>query len=313
MMIAVQMGLLVLLAAQADAPRAGFTAHLSRIGPDFAVITEVSSSAPHVGEQFSIIYWLRAQRAPVAVDIDPQQFPSLWTETVPVSTESGSGVRSRSGYSEFLLRQVVAFPLAEGQAVLPGLSLKIKRMGNQSRDRDDWDLVAKSEPVRVRVLPVPDSGWARGQLPLVGTLRGEILPGSAADAGRVILEMEATANISWFQPEEWLRQAEGTPIRSRLLSSENQARIVDMGGQRRLSIVIRQRWSLEKGEGAGEGTRFDDLVVPVFDPVALEWTRVRIPGISDGPRAPGLPGRRPQDPPVPAARLGQSWSYSRWN
>lgn len=309
MTITAQMGLLVLLVAQADVPRGELAAHVSRISPDFAVVTEVSSATPHVGEQFSIIYWLRAQHAPVAVDIDPQQFPSLWTEVVPVSTESGAGGRARPGYSEFLLRQVVAFPLAEGEAVLPGLSLKIKRTGSQSRRRDDWDLVATSESVHFRVLPVPDSGWVRGQLPLVGTLRGEMSPASADDPGRVILELESTANISWFQPGAWVRQAEGTPIRSRLLSSENQARIVDMRGRRRLSIVIRQRWSLEKVEGSAKGTRFDDLVVPVFDPEALEWIQVRIPGTWTGPRAPALPGRQVQDRHVPGAMPGQPWSH----
>jgi hypothetical protein len=227
-----------------------------------------------VGQQFSVIYWLRARRPPVAVDIDPQQFPGFWTEVVPIPPDSQSGVRSGNDYSEFLMRQIIAFPLAAGTASLPALSVKVKRAGYLSAQRDDWDVVAASEPVSLRVFAVPEAQITHRNMPLVGSVKGTVTEVSDHAYRDAILELEGTANLALFRPEAWLPAQPGLRLQSRLLSSENLTQILDTGGKRRLKLLMRQRWSLRC-----EADELDDLVLPVFLPEDRSWTPVRISGV----------------------------------
>jgi hypothetical protein len=274
------LSLLVVLAPQGRgvgeliAQKAAPVLSATTISPDLSIVTELSTAAPYVGQQFSVIYWLRARRAPVAVDIDPQQFPGFWTEVVPIPPDSQSGVRSGSDYSDFLLRQIIAFPLVVGPANLPSLSVKIKRAGYLSARRDDWDVVAGSEPVSLQVLAVPEAQAARDNMPLVGNVKGTVTEGSGRAYRDAILELEGTANLALFRPEAWLPVQPGLRLQSRLLSSDNLMQILDTGGKRRLTFLMRQRWSLRC-----EADKLPDLVLPFFMPQGASWTQVRIPGI----------------------------------
>ena len=243
------------------------------IAPDLAIVTEVGTLSPYVGQQFSVIYWLRARRAPAAVDVDPQQFPGFWTEMVPLSPESGPVVRTAERYSDYLLRQVVAFPLLEGAAQLPPLSVKIRLAAARPAASPDWDVVARSESLPLQVRALPARAGLAGAAPLVGEVRGSI-SAQAGGAGRgAILEVEGTANLGLFRPEEWLAPAPGVRLRCRLLASDRMTQILDTGGRRRLTLRARQRWLLECDADAT-----GDLRLEVFEPRTASWSEVRIAG-----------------------------------
>jgi hypothetical protein len=245
-----------------------------------AIVTELSIGDPFVGQQFSIVYKLRAQRAPTAVDIDPQQFPGFWAELVPVSHESVSARRPREepGVVDYLLRQVVAFPLKEGTLQLPPLSLKIKTSERASAQSGDWDVVGVSSPVAVAVSSIPPGARPGPDLPFVGSAEGS-MRWEGEGQSVLVLDIQGTANLAWFRPLEWLRGPEGVRFHARLASAENAAQTIDVEGKRRITFIQRQRWIISVS-GDRPGQHIDDLLLPVFEPGKKVWNEVRIEGIS---------------------------------
>jgi len=259
-----------------DRPAVSLTA---AIADDLAVVTEISPPRPYVGQQFSIIYRLRARRSPAAVDIDPQQFPSLWTELVPLSAGSQAAARAGGGYSEFLLRQVIAFPLAAGEVLLPPLSLKVKRAGSSSFRREEWDVLGASQAVPVTVLPVPPPGVPGGgdRIPLVGSVRAALAADPSSGGARLAtLELDGTANLALFRPAA--AYPAGAVEAAELLGADSIAQTIDSGGSRRLSLLTRQRWLLRFSNDPMWDAGAPQAVFPVFDPWTESWTETKIPG-----------------------------------
>ena len=268
------------LGMQAQVPPSDPTkTFVSPIAPDLAIVTEVSLQNPYVGQQFSVIYRLRAQRPPAAVDIDPQQYPGFWTEVVPISQESASTARPLRGQAvvDFLLRQVIAYPIEEGAVLLPPLSIKVKRTGGVSRQPDDWDVAGLSTPVEIRSLPLPPGGDARKTMPLVGSAEGS-MTWEGQDRSTIVLELQGTANLALFDPLDWIRSRPDQLSRARLVRAENIPRTIDLNGTRRLSLVQRLRWFLTFEESR-TGQEVDALEVPVFSPLENSWTSLRVPGL----------------------------------
>jgi hypothetical protein len=272
---------------------------VSQIARDLAIVTEVSLQDPYVGQQFSIIYRLRAQQPPAAVDIDPQQYAGFWTEVIPISQESASTARPLRGQAvvDFLLRQVVAFPIEEGALQLPPLSIKVKRAGRISAQPDDWDVVGLSAPIEIHSLPLPPGPATVRAVPLVGFAEGSM--GWQGDGYTTIaLEMQGTANLALFKPLDWLILRPGQVCQAHLVRADNIARTMDLNGKRQLSLVQRQRWIL-KLAGFGPGQEVDDLVLPVFAPLDGSWKSLRIQGI----KLPASPSTAPE-PNSGAASMG---------
>ncbi len=263
---------------------------VSRISPDLSVVTEVSLTNPYVGQQFSIVYKLRAQRPPAAVDIDPQQYSGFWTEMVPISQDSTSSPRVLKGQAavDFLLRQVIAYPLLEGRQELPPLSLKIKRASSTPDRRDDWDLLGASAPVDIEVMPLPPAPQTLRGTALVGKVSGEM---SWQEEGHqtLLLEMQGTANLALFNLRDWIRPTAGAQIREQLLSADRQTQTVDIEGKRQLSLLQRQRWLIRiaVSEQAQPLTGFS---LPVFEPREKLWRNARIEGPSVLAVEPQIPG-----------------------
>ncbi len=262
---------------------------VSQISPDLAIVTEVSLDTPYVGQQFSIIYKLRAQRPPAAVDIDPQQYSGFWTELVPISQDTASSPRVLKGQAavDYLLRQVIAYPLLEGKQKLPPLSLKVKRAGNISDRRDDWDLLGASTPVDIVVASLPPTSQAGAGTALVGSVTGAM---NWAGGGRqaLMLEIQGTANLALFKPLDWLPPPAGVQVHEQLVSADKQTQTMDIEGKRQLSLVQRQRWLLSV-TGGESGQRFEGFFLPVFEPREKVWKSIRIEGLS-------LPGSEPSAP-----------------
>jgi hypothetical protein len=252
---------------------------VSQIARDFAIVTEISLQDPYVGQQFSVIYRLRAQQPPAAVDIDPQQYAGFWTEMIPISQESASTARPLRGQGvvDFLLRQVVAYPIEEGTLQLPPLSIKVKRAGRVSSQPDDWDVVGLSAPIEIRSLPLPPGPESVRTMPLVGSAEGS-MSWEGDGYTTIVLEMQGTANLALFKPLDWLILRPSQVCQAHLVRAENIARTTDLAGKRRLSLVQRQRWILRLA-GVGPGQEVDDLVLPVFAPIDGSWQSLRVQGI----------------------------------
>ena len=253
---------------------------VSGIAPDLAIVTEFSLREAYVGQQFCVIYRLRAQRPPAAVDVDPQQYPGFWTEMVPLSRESASEARPVKGRAavDYLLRQVVAFPIREGMLQMPPLSVKIKRSVKLPAQRDDWDVAGASEPIPIRAV-LPPAGLSAGRgLPLVGSFsasmrRAETIPSA------LVLEIEGTANLALFQPLDWLTAPPGVRYSARLDAADTISRTLETGGKRQLSVLHRQRWWIQVSSDT-RNVEAGSLSVPVFDPQTSEWQEVRVAGVT---------------------------------
>jgi len=255
---------------------------LTELESDLAIVTEMSLTNPVVGQQFSIVYRLRVRRSPAAVDINPQQFPGFWTEIVPLPGQTNP-VRRRwkgSPATDFLLRQLVAYPLIEGELELPPLSLKIKRAGRRSARQAEWDVIGKSEPVAVPVRAIPSGGPLFAGTPFVGDLSGSMSAGEGVEKSMVMLDIEGTANLAFFRPKDWIRIPAGLTLAEDLLSSETLTQTRDIGGVRALSVLQRQRWALRVFPQTDEDIMVRDIALPTYDPIASEWRTVRIAGVS---------------------------------
>ncbi len=254
---------------------------VSQIAPDLAIVSEVSLDTPYVGQQFSIIYKLRAQRPPAAVDIDPQQYSGFWTELIPVSQDSASSPRVIQGQAgvDYLLRQIIAYPLLEGKQKLPPLSLKVKRTGTISDRRDDWDLLGASTPVDIVVIPLPPTSQAGAGMALVGSVTGAMNWAGGGGSRALMLEIQGTANLALFKPLDWLSLPAGVQIHEQLVSADKQTQTVDIEGKRQLSLLQRQRWRLSV-TGGESGQRFEGFFLPAFEPREKVWKSIRIEGLS---------------------------------
>lgn len=276
-------GALLLVLATASSP-AGTSADksrevVSRVAPGLAIVTEIDDGAPYLGQQFSIIYALRALTAPSAVDIDPQQFTGFWTELSPPAADAhpSSQTLDNQPASQYLLRQVIAFPLSEGTLQLPPLRLKIKMPGSGSGP-GDWDFVCSSEPVTVSVSPVPRS--SEQTLPLVGNLEGSLTPVGGAARSEMILEMQGTANLAFFDPLQWISQPAELVLSVRPTEWDKIVQTRDIAGKRKITLIQRRCWGIRIFGQARGRARVGDIALRVFQPSTGLWTEKMIAGVT---------------------------------
>jgi hypothetical protein len=267
---------------------------LTNVGKGFAIVTEVSNMTPYAGEQFTVAYRLRAARPPVAVDIDPQQFTGFWTEPTGSAEPAAATQGHAPSESEYLLREIIAYPLLSGELKLPALRLKIKAAGVPSRSDEDWDLICLSEPVSIRVLPLPNE--RDSLIPLVGSLEGRFLSDEPS-RGEALLELQGTSNLALFDPARWIRVADPIAIVVRPVDDEKMVQTIEIGGKRRIRLLQRRRWSLRPAVPRNQDTRVDGFRVELFTPENGKWSTktiagIRIPGVRTG----GMPL---EDPAVP--------------
>ena len=252
---------------------------ISRVGPGLAIVTEIGNGTPYVGQQFSIIYSLRALNAPSAVDVDPQQFTGFWTELSPPSADDRPSVHSLENQpaSQYLLRQVIAFPLSDGKVQLPPIRLKIK-MPDPGSATGKWDLVCTSEPVSINVLPVPSAG---GQgLSLVGNVEGSLTRSGANAGSEAVLELQGTANLAFFDPLQWIGARPGLVLSVRPADWDKLVQTRDAGGKRQITLLQRRSWSI-RVLGQGPGTvRVGGNPLHVFEPSTGVWTEQAIGGFT---------------------------------
>src|SRR5688500_10960583 len=146
-----------------------------QISPNLSIVREINPANPYAGQQFTIIYSLHAFQFPVAVDIEPQQYSHFWTEIVPLTAQTRTITRIINGRQrhEFLLRQVVAYPLSTGILELPPLALKIKMTGNLAAGSENWDLIAQSKADFIRVRPLPPQQESTTGVRFTGSMSGQ--------------------------------------------------------------------------------------------------------------------------------------------
>ena len=252
------------------------------IAPGLSISVDISTSSPYLGQQFSIVYSLVAQRYPTAVDVQPQQFSGFWTEVVPLPQETRTITRLVGGRPthEFLLRQVIAYAMEEGDLLLPPLAVKIMITGALAPGSTNWDVEGASKPVPIRVLPLPDNPEPDQHSLLVGTLEGRLKPAERGEGMESFLELQGTANIAFFQPQEWLRSRGATFLPPRLLKAGSEIDTMDVGGKRKLTLVLNRTWAIRLLPSMSEEIRIDDLRIPVFLPGADGWKEARIKGLS---------------------------------
>jgi hypothetical protein len=251
---------------------------MSRIAPGLAIVTEIGNSSPYVGQQFSIIYSLRALKAPSAVDIDPQQFTGFWTElSPPADARPSDQSLENQPASQYLLRQVIAFPLSEGKLQLPPLRLKIKMPDSRSGP-GDWDLVCSSDPVFVDVLPVPNV--EEQKLALVGDIEGGLTSSGSAGGSEVILELQGTANLAFFDPLQWIGTRPGVVLSVRPAEWDKLVQTRDLGGKRQITLLQRRSWYIRVlGQGTGP-VRVGGGALPIFQPLTGVWREPTIGAIT---------------------------------
>lgn len=250
---------------------------VARVSPDMAIVTEISVADPYVGEQFSVIYRLRTKHALAAVDIDPQQYPGFWTEAAPIDPQASANARASKdqGVIEYLLRQVILFPLMEGKQRVPPLSVKI-RSARSAAAADDWDIVGSSTAVELNVMRVPPAPSGGAKLPMVGKISGTLV---AAQENRyaVALDIEGSANLGMFQPLDWMRPPAGIKFHAHLGSANHITQTIEKEGKRQVALLERQHWLISI-YGAAWGQRIEGFVLPVFDPHDKVWREVSIGG-----------------------------------
>lgn len=282
------LGVSVCLAApHVSASQSGHAGEISHrisvesIGPNVAIVTEMSDEDPYVGQQFSVIYSLRCTVPPVAVDVDPQDFAGFWTVTTPTTGQARPEPVTLNGRpaTDFLLRQLIVFPLKPGRQVLPSLRLKIKQDVNS---RDDWDLTRQAGPVMVNVKPVPVAGDRQDVFFMVGSLDAAVSGGDSGGSHEAVLEIEGTANLDLFRPEQWLNSRDGQPVLVRLKAAERLVQTRDYEGKRRLTLLQRQRWAVVTPAGERGDIALKPLSIPVFDPEASTWRSVDLPAFGLG-------------------------------
>jgi hypothetical protein len=271
-------------AAGAPSADPGGAAHrilIEGITPHVAVVTEVSDEEPYVGQQFSVIYKLRCSIPPTAVDVDPQDFTGFWTVTAPTSGQARPEPVTLNGRAatDFLLRQLIVFPLRPGRQALPALRLKMKQ---GSSSLDDWDLTTHTRPFEVDVRPVPATQEGRDTFSLVGSLEAKLSDGEPDKADEAILEIQGTANLAFFRPENWLKNGDGKPLLIRLRDAETLVQTRDYEGKRRLTFLQRRKWTVGVLSGERTGIGLKPFSIPFFDPEASTWRTQEIPAFVPG-------------------------------
>lgn len=254
---------------------------VSSISRDLEIVTQVSTTIPFVGQQFSVIYSLRALRAPSAVDVDPQQYTGFWTDLAPLPEQPRSTIRLQSGrqVSEFLLRQVIAFPLWAGSLELPPLRVKVKNADSKTASSYDWDVIGASNPVSLIVKALPAADGHSSTPPLVGDLEGSLREEYAGTRSELLLEVRGTPNLALLQPEEWIQAPRDIRFLIRLRDSDDTIQTLDTGDTRRLSLLQSRRWSIRVIGRPVKGLRIEGFAIPVFRASQGHWTSVRIQGI----------------------------------
>jgi hypothetical protein len=254
---------------------------VSSISPDLEIVTQVSNTTPHAWQQFSVIYSLRALRAPSAVDVDPQQYAGFWTELAPLPEQPRSTIRLQNGrqVSEYLLRQVIAFPMSAGSLELPPLRVKVKNASPKADTSHDWDVIGTSNPVSLTVKSLPSADSHHSIAPLVGELEGSLFEDSAGTRSELILELKGTANLALIQPEQWLKAPGDILFSIHLKDSDDTIQTLDTGDSRQLSLLQRRRWSIRLRGIPAKGVRIEDLAIPVFKPGQEHWTWAQIRGL----------------------------------
>lgn len=252
---------------------------ISRVAPGLAIVTQIGNGTPYVGQQFSIIYFLRSLNAPSAIDIDPQQFTGFWTELSPPAADAPPSVHPLENQpaSQYLLRQVIAFPLSDGKVQLPPLRLKIKMPDSRSGP-GDWDLICSSEPIFIDVLPVPSLGEQK--LPLVGNIEGSLTPSGTAPGSEAILELQGTANLAFFDPVQWIGARPGLVLSVRPAEWDKLVQTRELGGKREITLLQRRSWYIRVlGQESGP-VRVGGSALHVFRPLTGVWTEQMIGGIT---------------------------------
>ncbi len=280
------------------------------IAADMAILTEISNLRPFTGQQISVVYRLLTRTPPAAVDIDTQQFPGFWTEMLALPGEPRQATRIWQGKTafDFLLKQVVAYPMVPGERQIPSLSVKIKRaLGLRSPAAEDWDLQATSNPISVFVRPLPEGGpWSAG-IPLVGEVEGR-LSASPAHPLSVILDLQSSANLALFDPREWLRIEPGIVGTVTLVASERLAQTIDAEGRRQLSVKYRQQWRISLQPLGNGKVLVHDSRIPFFLPEAEDWSALDLEAnVMEGDKGRDLLAAQSAGPQKAGKGSGLNW------
>jgi len=254
---------------------------VSTISRDLEIVAEVSTTDPLVGQQLSVIYSLRAAQALSAVDVDPQQYSGFWTVLAPLPEQPRSTVRFIEGRRvyEFLLRQLIAFPLWAGSLELPPLRVKVKRVDSRASSPDAWDVIGISAPILLKVNPLPPAVEYSSMPPFVGELEGSLLEDKRSERFELLLELRGTVNLALLKPEEWLKAPDQVRFIVRLKDWDNIIQTRDTGDTRQLSLLQRRNWSIHVAGRPVASLHIEDIAIPLFQPNSGHWTSVRIKGL----------------------------------
>lgn len=254
---------------------------VSTISPDLAIVSEVSATDPFVGQQFSVIYSLRAAQALSAVDVDPQQYSGFWTVLAPLPEQPRPTVRFIKGRRvyEFLLRQLIAFPLWAGSLELPPLRVKVKRVDSRVSSPDAWDVIGMSAPIILKVSPLPPAVEYSSMPPFVGELEGSLLEDKRGERSELLLELKGTINLALLKPEEWLKAPDQIRSIVRLIDWDDIIQTRDTGDTRQLSLLQRRKWSIHVAGRQARSLHIEDIAIPLYQSKSGQWTSVRIKGL----------------------------------
>jgi hypothetical protein len=267
----------------------------TNIAPGIAIVTEVSTASPFVGQQVGVVFRLRVLEPPSAVDIDPQQFSGFWLETVPLK-EAGARISADGKSQEYTLRRAVVFPLFGGRVSLPPLRVKIKRAPGSASV--EWDVVGSSTQVPLNVHGLPPVSGSRGREVLVGLVSGKISEELRGGTPAVFLELSGTANIALFDPSAWLQRAVGRTVSARAVDYDSEVEPDSARGSVP-ALLMRRRWELR-----GSGRLLpSDADIPVFRPESgkIESVRIGFPA-ADAINLPPAAGSV-SEPQAPGPRL----------
>jgi hypothetical protein len=293
---------------------------ISRIAAGFAIVTELSADQVYLGQQLSILYRLEAEKPPLAVDIDPQQFSGFWSEIAPLSEGASAPSRTVSAGRNYRywLRQVIAYPLVEGSLQLPPLQVKIKTSQSSSHAPDDWDIVKASDSLKISVISPLKNTESNDEFPLVGNVEGKISRVFRGGRTEASLDLWGSANLDLLQVEQWVRSPGNVPLSIRLSDRENTVQTQDIGGRRSISLLQRRRWIIRSPWNTSDEPQIADINLPYFDVRKGSWDTALIEGIgSSAIEASSNPREKSLAPPkIQAPRANGPvlfiYRYSLW-
>jgi hypothetical protein len=132
------------------------------------------------------------------------------------------------------------------------------------------------------VRPVPATQEGRDTFSLVGSLEAKLSDGEPDKADEAILEIQGTANLAFFRPENWLKNGDGKPLLIRLRDAETLVQTRDYEGKRRLTFLQRRKWTVGVLSGERTGIGLKPFSIPFFDPEASTWRTQEIPAFVPG-------------------------------